>query len=520
LKNGDLEAEVARLRAVIAELEDEAIELNLRSIAEQIPDNIMVLDTEERIRFINWTVPDLDHERVLGTRPYEHLPESERDRVRRIYRKVLATGEPERANMEYQAADGSRLYWETRVVPHRRRGRIDGLIVISTNVTERVNLEMRLRQAQKMEAIGQLAGGVAHDFNNLLLTILGNADFARRSGIDAQAGGYLDEIVHASHRAAGLTRQLLALSGKRPMRVAPVDLNELVRELVQMMRRTIPETIAIELVLDERLPLAWADASQIEQVLLNLCLNARDAMPGGGRLTLRSEAVSLSLLRRGSHALLSVSDTGSGIAPEIRERVFEPFFTTKSHGEGTGLGLFSAYGIVESHGGMLDFVTDAGSGTTFKVYLPLGPLTARREEDRRTEPARGGHETILVAEDADAVRGLLVRVLEHAGYDVVTAGDGAAAVERARERGDIRLALLDMVMPRMSGPDAEIEIRKTLPGLPVLFTTGYSDGGYTNGAAHGARIPKSRIIQKPYAPDDLLRRVRRELDATAALASS
>jgi PAS domain S-box-containing protein len=504
----DLQAEVARLRAVVAELESEALELKLRSIAEQIPDNIMVLDTDERIRFINWAVPDLDREAVIGTQPYEHLPATERERVRAAYRGVLASGTPTRIAMEYVAADGKRFHWETRVVPRRRGGRIDGLIVISTNVTERLQIEHSLHHAQKMEAIGQLAGGVAHDFNNLILTILGNAEFARRSTIDAAAAGYLEEIVHASHRAAGLTRQLLALSGKRPLRRAPVDLNELIRELVQMMRRTIPASISIDLVTDDRLALASADASQIEQVLLNLCLNARDAMPLGGCLTLQSEAVTLSSR---AHALITVGDTGAGIAPEISGRVFEPYFTTKRPGEGTGLGLFSARGIVEAHGGKIDFDTGP-AGTNFRVYLPVGPQLATARRPRAAEPAPGGRETILVAEDALAVRNLLVRVLEHAGYSVLTADDGDQAVERMRASGDaIDLVLLDVVMPRRSGPDAEAEIRKQHPEVPVLFTTGYSDG------PPGPRISKSRIIQKPYTPDELLRRVRNALDSRRPL---
>lgn len=635
-RSAELELEVARLRGRVEELERESLGASFGAIASQIPDNIIVIDRRYRIQFINWTVPDLTVEGVLGTDVHAYVPEHHRQTSIDACEKAFATGENVRLSSQYFAADGSISRWETRIVPLRSKsGEIDRLLQISTNVTEREEasadlsrffqlsvdmlcvatvggyfkrvspaftaalgwsaeelratpfidfvhpedrlgtrarvedlakgraitdfenryrckdgtyrvlewraiaepqtglvyaaardvterraLEENLRHARKMEAIGRLAGGVAHDFNNLILAISLNAEVARRMG-DPTA---LDEIQRATERAARLTHQLLLFSRREPVQARAVDLNRVVADLVGMLRRTIASSIRIDVETPGEPLIVRADPTQLEQVLMNLCLNARDAMPGGGVLSIRTEPVKPESSRMetgteahpGSQARLTVSDTGSGIAPEIRDRIFDPFFTTKPPGSGTGLGLSTVYGIVEQHGGVVAVHSEPGRGARFEVLLPMEEQDRAAEALRQEEPVRGGTETLLVAEDFDNVRKVVVALLEAAGYRVLPAVHGDEALAILRERGnEIALALLDVMMPFKTGPEVAALSAETHPKLRVLFTSGYSDAPQSL-----SRIPEERLLRKPYAPDELLRRIRGALDEPAPLEKS
>lgn len=381
---------------------------------------------------------------------------------------------------------------------------------------ERETLAAQLRQSQKLDSIGQLAGGVAHDFNNILMVIMAHVSFLEREISDGPARQDVESIRQGAQRASELTRQLLTVSRKQPLALVSVDINQRLVELSQMLRRLLPETIELDVIEGHKLPWVDADPSQFEQVLLNLCVNARDAMPGGGRLTIESEAVLLSgqytrihpWARKGRYVLISVTDTGVGMTEEVRARAFEPFFTTKAQGQGTGLGLAMVWGIVQKHGGMVHCYSEPGVGTTFKVYLPALEREASVVGPKLDGLPAGGAETVLVAEDDPAVRDVVVRVLGGAGYHVVEAVNGEDAVAVAREH-DIDLILMDSVMPKLSGQQAYKLIREFRPDARFLFSSGYSTEGFDR---EFLRREQVSVVAKPFDPDALLRHVRAALD--------
>ena len=388
---------------------------------------------------------------------------------------------------------------------------------------ERDRLEAQLRQSQKMEAVGRLAGGVAHDFNNMLQVISGYLEVIRRraTAADSQLGPFLDEIEKATGSAARLTGQLLALSRRQALQLRPVVLDELVTDTLGMIRRVIGDDITLDFRPQPVLPHVNADAGQIEQVLVNLCLNSRDAMPSGGRITIETSLVEVDAAyvaahpwaRPGPHVMLAVSDTGCGMDRATLNRLFEPFFTTKEAGKGTGLGLSVVYGIVKQHGGMISAYSEQGHGAVFKIYLrAVEASAAPGAVESGRQAVAGGTERILVAEDDRAIRVLAEQSLTEAGYRVVAVPDGQAALAALQEHSDISLALLDAVMPGMNGEDLYLRVRALRPGLPVLFSSGYSTH------THLTRFVQERaiqLIQKPYALHDLLRRIRAMLDAAA-----
>jgi two-component system, cell cycle sensor histidine kinase and response regulator CckA len=380
--------------------------------------------------------------------------------------------------------------------------------------------ERQLRQAQKMEAIGRLAGGVAHDFNNLLTVILGEAEATRDLDLPAPARAALEEIGRAAGRAAGLTAQLLAFSRQQPTQPTTFGLNGLVQGMEQMLRRLIGETYDCRLDLAAAPDRVLADRGQVEQVLMNLVVNARDAMPGGGRLSLETRTVSLDrhfnqergLPRPGPYVLLAVSDTGAGMSEEVKAHLFEPFFTTKPAGQGTGLGLATSYGIVQRAGGYIGVYSEVGHGTTMKVYLPLAEQAASAPAPHAGTPAAGGTETILVVEDDGGVRNLVSRMLRSKGYHVVAVGDGEAALERLAEPGlPVALLVTDVMLPGMSGRALAARARERQPALRVLFASGYAPGHLGEELPDGARM-----LHKPFTADQLLRAVRAALDAEEA----
>jgi two-component system cell cycle sensor histidine kinase/response regulator CckA len=390
-----------------------------------------------------------------------------------------------------------------------------------TDVTERRGMEEQLRQSQKLEAVGRLAGGVAHDFNNLLTAILGGAQLladglAPSSPLRQEAL----EIQEAGRKAALLTRQLLAFGRKQAARPVVVDLGEIVTGLDRMLRRLIGEDVELVTAARPGAGCVRADPGQIEQVIVNLAVNARDAMPAGGRLTIETANVELGedVTRRhaeakpGPHVMLAVSDTGVGMTPEVRSHLFEPFFTTKRQGEGTGLGLSTVYGIVKQCGGEIGVCSEPGKGTVFKIYFPR--VAAPAEPIAPAPAPRGaarGTETVLVVEDEVMVRTLAVRVLRQAGYDVLEAGDGEEALRLAAGAKDRKIELMvsDVVMPHMGGPELAQRLRAERPDLRVLLMSGYTDRAGDVEAQLGAR---TAFLSKPFASSELLRKVREVLD--------
>ncbi|MCC6487667.1 MAG: PocR ligand-binding domain-containing protein [Candidatus Hydrogenedentes bacterium] len=388
---------------------------------------------------------------------------------------------------------------------------------------EREKLEAQLRQAQKMEAVGQLAGGIAHDFNNLLQVILGQLEITLgHDGLDARTRERLASASEAAGRAAELTRQLLAFGRRQIIQPVNIDLNALIQGLLSMVRRCIGEHIELHFLPDKQIRTVHVDRSQIEQVVMNLCVNARDAMPSGGTLTIRTENATLDAgfceehpwAMEGQYVLLIVSDTGHGMDEETRAQMFEPFFTTKDLGHGTGLGLATVYGIVKQHNGLIQVSSAPREGTSLKIYIPCAERTVNGAIPHETPSAAvGGQETILVAEDEDIVRKLVTHILESAGYTVLAASDGEEAVRLFNEHdGRIDLALFDVIMPRLGGRDAMERIRAQHPGARFLFSSGYSEHAIDTNFVIQEGL---RLISKPYSKTDLLRAIRKELDARA-----
>ncbi|MEI6669043.1 MAG: PocR ligand-binding domain-containing protein [Acidobacteriota bacterium] len=385
---------------------------------------------------------------------------------------------------------------------------------------ERDRLEGQLQQAMKMEAIGRLAGGVAHDFNNLLTTITGNVSLALMDlRSDDPLAAILSEVDKAAASAASLTRQLLAFSRKQIIEPRVLDLNELVSNLHKMMRRLIGEDIDLQVTLAAQLGAVKIDAGQFEQVLVNLAVNAKDAMPDGGQLVVETANVDLDEphcaihrhLRPGRFVMLAVSDTGHGMSPEVKAHLFEPFFTTKARGRGTGLGLATIFGVVQQAGGAIDVYSEVGHGTSFKIFLPRAETKAERlDTERRRSDMPGGTETVLLVEDEAMVRELATRLLKRWGYTVLVASDGGQAQMLAELRtGPIDLLMTDVVMPGINGHQLADRLTTQMPGLRVLFTSGYTE----NIIVHDGTGPdRSAFIAKPYSPPALARKVRDVLD--------
>ncbi len=384
---------------------------------------------------------------------------------------------------------------------------------------DREEMQRQLLQSQKMEAIGQLAGGVAHDFNNMLQVIMGHAQMLSElcDHADAEAVQGITEILRGAKRASELTRQLLLFSRRQVMTLKTLNYNEIVENVLKMIRRLIGEHIRLEWLPGSSVGSVQADAGMMEQVLMNLCVNARDAMPTGGVLTIETANVVIdsdycrthSWARPGRFVLLSVTDTGVGMDRETLDRVFEPFYTTKEEGKGTGIGLATVYGIVKQHDGMIGAYSEPGKGSLFKVYLPMTEQKAVKVGVHLEGAAVGGTETVLLAEDDELVRELARKMLERAGYTVLVAVDGEDAIEVFRAAPRVDLLLLDVIMPRLGGHDALDRIRAIRPDVPALFSSGYSENAiHTNFVLHEGLA----LVQKPYSSVELLRAVRKALD--------
>jgi signal transduction histidine kinase len=382
--------------------------------------------------------------------------------------------------------------------------------------------EEQLRQAQKMEAIGRLAGGVAHDFNNLLTAIIGYTDVVfERNSTDELTKRDVQEIRKAADRAASLTRQLLAFGRKQFLRPVVLDLNDTVTELLQMLPRVIGEHMQTLTRLEQGLWRVTADPSQMEQVLVNLVLNARDAMPTGGTITIETANVELTPVRLeaegiqlqpGHYVMLAVSDTGTGMDANTRAHAFEPFFTTKPKGKGTGLGLATVYGIVDQSGGAITIKTALGHGTTVRIYLPAVSAPAEKREVDAAPAMTFGTESIMLVEDNDAVRELARRTLRQRGYTVVEASNAEEAIDLMAKGAQVQLLLTDVVMPGLSGPNLAARLLQHNPRLRVLYMSGYSEDA---AAVHGTFWGGVPLLQKPFTPSQLAERVRIALDTAS-----
>jgi PAS domain S-box-containing protein len=515
----EVEARRERRRAEDAAKESEE---KFRLIFENANDGILLADMENMkfhmgnrkiCEMLGYSEEEILRLRVLDIHPGKDLP------------YVLA---------EFQKGATGRINMATDIPMKRKDGSVFISDVAMSSVTfhgkqfqmgifrdltrERI-LQKQLQTAQRMEAVGTLAGGVAHDFNNALTGIVGFGELLRmKMAGDEQALHDVDEILRCAERAATLTRQLLTFARRQVMEPVNLNLSALVADLMNLIGKVVGEQIEVNTSLEKNVPSIHADRGQIEQVVMNLCLNARDAMPEGGRLVVETGDVYLEeeyvrqnpYMRTGRYVLLTVSDTGIGMDEKTRERVFEPFFTTKGPDKGTGLGLAMVYGIVKQHGGFIHLYSEPGRGTAFKVYFPA--IEAQPDavpEKRREEIVRGGTETILLAEDEEAIRILAERILTGYGYTVLVARNGEEAIEMFRRNKEIVLAVLDAVMPRKGGKEAFEEMHNQNPLLKVIFMSGYSANAIHDSFVLTAGMP---FLQKPFGPTILARKVREILD--------
>jgi PAS domain S-box-containing protein len=499
-------------------------EERFRAFMDHSPTVCFIKDAEGRYVYVNTRWERAFGHALNGPRDRtmaELWPPDVAERFRAHDRAALAAGSAITETNILVGADGSPHEWWCCKFPfHDVQGRAF-LGGIALDITERRRLEEQLRQAQKMEALGLLAGGIAHDFNNVLMTMAGCSELAlARLASDDPLRSLIDEIARASERGATLTRQLLLFSRQDGTAPRPVDLNRIVGGMERFLRRLIGDDVVLETRLDSTPAVVRADPGQLEQVLLNLAVNAREAMPDGGQLTIEIVSVEVAdtasgarpTLALGSYACLRVRDTGLGIDPAVQARIFEPFFTTKEPGKGTGLGLSTVYGIVRQHGGEIRLDSDVGRGTTFEVYLPRVAGAAEEPADTAARPsAPRGTETILLVEDSPQVRGLLRAVLVANGYTVLEADSPTAALQISRQYpAAIHLLLTDVAMPGMSGLALAETLRPERPALSVLYMSGHSQESI---ARHTSAGPSIAFLQKPFTPTVLLARVREVLDA-------
>ena len=516
---GHLETE-RRLAEALRESES-----RFRSLSASSPVGIFHSDNEANITYAN---PRL--QQIWGINETEGLGRGWLARIHPEDVNAVVAGWGEALAMQSEYAheyrllmpDGSIRWVHCRSAPLLdASGTMTGTVGTIEHITEQRALEAQLRQSQKMEAVGQLAGGVAHDFNNLLTIIEVHAELALEE-LDAAHPLRADliEVKKASERAAALTRQLLAFSRKQLLQPECLAINEVVAGLEPMLRRLIGEDIEVVTRLDAGCGSVFADPGQLEQVIINLAVNARDAMMGGGMLTIDTSHVAADAsadehtAMRGCYVCLSVTDTGCGIPPEVQERIFEPFYTTKAAGQGTGLGLSTVYGIVRQSGGHILVESEPGQGTSFRVYLPRveSPASVRSSAIAARVDV-SGTETVLLVEDEDAVRELARRILERQGYTVLDARTGRDAVALAGRCERIDLVLTDMVMPDMNGRALAETLALTRPSLPVLYMSGYTDDEIVR---RGLLDTGRGLLQKPFTADSLARAVRTALAAQRA----
>jgi two-component system cell cycle sensor histidine kinase/response regulator CckA len=466
---------------------------------------------------------------IEGTTGLEQIHPDDREKVQKAAAEARRTGLGQSVEYRMRHKNGHWLVLESMASTLlNEQGVVERLVIVNRDITKRKQLEEQFRQVQKMEAVGRLSGGVAHDFNNLLGVIIGYGEVVQE-GLDAThpLRGGVDEILKAGHRAASLTRQLLAFSRQQVLDPKILDLNAVVKDMEKMLRRLIGEDIELKTDLDPALARLKADESQIEQVILNLAINARDAMPHGGKLTLTTSNFHMdeNFVRRypypvnvGDYILFTVADSGIGMDAATKARIFEPFFTTKEKGKGTGLGLSMVYGIVKQSNAYIDVSSELGVGTAFDIYLPRVDDAIDISTNTVASDSLRGSETILLVEDDPSLRALAVHVLESCGYTVVEASSGTVALEISCQRkAHIHMLLTDVVMPGMSGRVLAEQLLAQFPHLKVVYMSGYT--GQTVGA-HGVLAEGSHFLPKPFTREALARKVREVLDRKMAASAS
>ena len=490
----------------------------LETLLTAIGEGITVQDTEFRILYQNAAHKEKqgDHAGEYCYRAYQH-----RDTICEgcLLVKTFGDGKVHRRETSAFSEQGI-LYLEVSATPLRdAEGNIVAGIEVVRDITDRKKLEALLTHSQKMEAVGQLAGGIAHDFNNILTAIIGYGNLMQiRMKDNDPLFPYLREVLSAADRATHLTQGLLAFSRRQPMDMRPVSINAVIAGIRRLLERIIGEDIELKIFLSYDELVTVADSSQIEQVLMNLSANARDAMPGGGELAIRTKSVrldeesagTLGLAAAGAYACITVTDTGSGIDEHTQAQIFQPFFTTKEEGKGTGLGLSIAYGIIKQHKGHISVKSMPGEGTSFTLYLPCSRISPEESEPALRHSAMAGTGTILLAEDDTNVRRLTRSILEEFGYRVIEAVDGEDALHVFRENRDaVQLLLLDAVMPKKDGKEVYEEIRKNSPGIRVLFTSGYPLETLQKRGFAEKEFP---FLPKPASPGELLKKVKEVLE--------
>ena len=493
----------------------------LASIVESSEDAIISSDLEGVIRSWNQaatTVFGYGREEAIGRHACFLAPADRRENVLEHLARARR-GEGEKLEVAALAKDGRRIDVAVTVSPVRDQGgEVKAVSAIIRDLTEMKKLEEQVRQSQKLEAIGALAGGVAHDFNNILNVILGYGELALdRVAPDQPVHRHITHIREAAERAAGLTRQLLAFSRRQVLEPKVLDLNVLVSRLEKMLRRLIGEDINLRTMLAPELGRVKADPTQLEQVIMNLVVNARDAMPKGGDLTLSTADVELDEayvrhhppVQAGSYVMVAVSDSGVGIPPEVQSHIFEPFFTTKEKGKGTGLGLSTVYGIVRQSNGHVWVYSEVGKGTTFKVYLPRSLESAEKKTAPLPMAVLHGTETVLLVEDAEGLRDVAREFLEDSGYTVLSASNGHEALQLAGQHAEgISVLVTDVIMPGMSGEELAKRLVQAKPSLKVIYASGYTADAISH---HGVLAEGAILLEKPYTKERLLRKIREVL---------
>jgi PAS domain S-box-containing protein len=498
----------------------------LDKIINSIADPLFVKDTEFRWVLLNdafCSFVGRSRDELIGRSDFDFFPKSDVDGFRKKDEAVFKSGEEDISEEEIRDSEGRIHTVATRRTLYRGENGDELIVGIMRDVTDRKRLEEQLRQAAKMEAIGTLAGGVAHDFNNLMTAVIGYSDLVLQRSEAEPLRRDIEQIRKAGLKAANLTSQLLAFSRRQVLQPRVLDLNYVIADTQSMLRRLIGEDIELVGMPDGSLGRVFADPGLIEQVILNLAINARDAMPAGGKLTIETANIYLDKVyaqqhfgvQPGHYVLLAMSDTGIGMSQETLSHIFEPFFTTKEKGKGTGLGLATVYGIVQQSGGHIWVYSEEGKGATFKVYLPRVQEDTESEgpEAGPPEPPRGGSEAILLVEDDNVVRSLAAESLRLSGYAVFESCNGVEALETFKtHRDSIKLVVTDVVMPEMSGRGLAMKIAELSPQIRVLYISGYTDDAIVH---HGVLDPDTAFLQKPFTPEALARKVRDLLDQPA-----
>ncbi len=494
---------------------------------ESAEEGILIADAEERIVYINPAsekITGKDSQELASQTLYSFFKESMEKEEYHTKINSLKEGKTIKGHLEFSKNDGNVYTLEYSISPlFNEQKELTNIVLIFRDITREIKLLNDLKQAQKMESIGQLAGGVAHDLNNHLMVIKGYSELAEQElPLDSPILSYLKEITKASQKSSTLVRQLLAFARKQILKKEAININELTQDVYSILQRLLRENVELIFVPDTSIPFVYADRNALEVIIINLCVNANDAMPNGGKLTIETSATYLSeemiqgitWASPGNFVVISITDTGVGMDKYTLEHCFEPFFTTKETGKGTGLGLSTVYGLVQQHGGIIHVYSEVGKGTTFKVYLPTTRVEEiQHEKDNQREQQSEqlvGHETILLAEDEISVRSIATRVLEQAGYHVISAENGEEAVRLFLENiNDVDLVILDVIMPVMGGKEAYNKIKALRPDVSVLFSTGYSENSiHTNFVLH----ENLNLLSKPYGRQDLLKAVRNVLD--------